>query len=67
MPKRAEVILYAEGGEDQTFHVVVFPDPVVFPNGVDDPVTDVDEIQQIAILLFCQFDFHKGLPPVSNG
>ena len=45
-------------GEDQALHLVVFLDAVVFPGGVDDPVSYVHQVQQIPELLFRQFDLH---------
>jgi hypothetical protein len=51
-------------GENKTFHLIVFLDAVIFTGGVDDPVSYVDKIQQIAELLSGQFNVHGKTPPV---
>ena len=45
-------------GEDQALHLVIVPDAIVTPGGIEHPVADVHQIQQTPELLFREFDFH---------
>ena len=47
-------------GEHKAFHLIVFPDAVVAPGGIQHPVADVYQIQQAPELLLCHFQLHKS-------
>ena len=50
-------------GKYQAFHLIVLLDAVIFPGGVDHPVPDVHQVQQIPELLLRQFNVHWATPP----
>ena len=49
-------------GKNQALHLVVVPDAVVAPGGVEHPVAYVHQIQQPAVLFLCQMQLHSGPP-----
>ena len=47
-------------GKQEGFHLVIVGEPVLAPGGVEDPVSDIDHVQQTAILFLRQFKLHHG-------
>ena len=47
-------------GEHKAFHLIILPDAVVAPCGVQHPVADVYQIQQAPELFLRHFQFHKS-------
>ena len=47
-------------GEYQALHMVIVPDAIVSPGGIEHPVADIYQIQQPPELLLRQFKLHTG-------
>ena len=45
--------------EQKALHLIVISEALVAPGGIQDPVPDVDQIQQTAELLLAQFQVHS--------
>ena len=51
-------------GKYFAFHLIIVIQPVAAAGGIEDPVADIDEIQQPAEFFICKLDIH-GAPPIA--
>ena len=57
-PQSHLCLLYTSLAEDKAFYLVVIREALVSPCGVEDPVADIDQVQQAPKLLVGKFQSH---------
>ena len=62
LDQRVHPVLAAKG-EELGFQIVIIGEAVVPARGIQDPVADIDHVQQTPELLLCEFDLHHASLP----